>query len=184
MVVILLAIAEMLSMQVGLNLGFNAVSILLMASGIGLGIEYLVHVMYIFTLVPGNTREEKVIQTATEIGSPILFSCFSSVFGLSILLFVNFPMVKYYFGIMWIGIVLIAAFHGLLFLPVVLVILPITPDSNTTDVILGQQLTTEQDDILDDTSTLGLGVSLEENDLPNDNSSGLGVSLEENETVQ
>jgi len=124
--ILLIAVIEMVALQVLLNLGFNVVSILLMASGTGLGIEYIVHVMR--TFVQNNrdnqTLEDQVIITLQTIGGPVLLSALSSFVGLSVLLFINNPLVRSYFATMWITLVAISAFHGLLVLPLVLASIP------------------------------------------------------------
>jgi len=98
----------------------NAVSVVNLITAIGLSVEFNVHIMLRYTRSKG-TREERAKTALAEMGSSVIVGITITKFlGVMVLAFAPSPIFRLYYFRMYLAIILMGSFNGLVFLPVLL----------------------------------------------------------------
>ena len=98
----------------------NAVSVVNLITAVGLSVEFCAHIILKFTQVNG-TRLERAKAAVAQMGSSVLvgITC-TKLLGVIVLDFAPTPLFRMYYFRMYLSIVLLGSFHGLVFIPIVL----------------------------------------------------------------
>jgi len=98
----------------------NAVSVVNLITAVGLSVEFCAHIILKFTQVNG-TRLERAKAAVSQMGSSVLvgITC-TKLLGVIVLDFAPTPLFRMYYFRMYLSIVLLGSFHGLVFIPIVL----------------------------------------------------------------
>lgn len=86
----------------------------------GLGVEFTVHICSSFLYASGS-RQERAVTALNEMGSSVLMGITCTKFcGVFVLAFAPSHLFQLYYFRMYMSIILMGAWHGLAFLPVLL----------------------------------------------------------------
>lgn len=85
----------------------------------GLVVDYCVHIVHAYLEGEGHSRDEQIKTVMTEIGASILTGACSTLLGVLLLAFSSSKTFQTFF-VMFLGIILLGAGHGFIFIPVVL----------------------------------------------------------------
>ncbi|KAL4477676.1 hypothetical protein ABPG74_002826 [Tetrahymena malaccensis] len=120
----------------GFQIEINAVSVVNLITSVGLGVEFCVHLVISYMNTPGN-REQKVVNAVKQMGSNILVGIASTKFiGVIVLGFASSEMFRIYYFRMYMAIIFLGVFQGLMFLPSVLYYIgPVTKGRTTESFI-------------------------------------------------
>lgn len=89
-------------------------------TAIGLSVEFCVHIILFFLKACG-TREEKVRSSLNTVGGSVITGIvFTKFLGVIVLAFASSTLFRLYYFRMYMLIVFLGFFHGMMFLPVVL----------------------------------------------------------------
>jgi Niemann-Pick C1 protein len=98
----------------------NAVFVVNLVTSLGFGVEFCNHIGMNFMRQIG-TKEERAKKALTEMGSSVLVGIASTKFiGVIVLAFAPSTIFKLYYFRMYLFIILLGLFNGLMFLPLVL----------------------------------------------------------------
>eukprot|EP00816_Leptocylindrus_hargravesii_P001741 CAMPEP_0196806760 /NCGR_PEP_ID=MMETSP1362-20130617/6674_1 /TAXON_ID=163516 /ORGANISM="Leptocylindrus danicus, Strain CCMP1856" /LENGTH=915 /DNA_ID=CAMNT_0042180381 /DNA_START=5 /DNA_END=2752 /DNA_ORIENTATION=+ len=110
---------ELLGMIPAAGLAIDPLTFLALTMAIGLVVDYCVHIVHAYLEGEGHTRDEQIKTVMTEIGASILTGAFSTLLGVLLLAFSSSKTFQTFF-VMFLGIILLGAGHGFIFIPVVL----------------------------------------------------------------
>lgn len=98
----------------------NGVSVVNLITAVGLSVEFSVHIMLKFAGTKGSRLERAKI-AVSEMGSSVLVGITTTKFlGVSVLAFAPSPIFTLYYFRMYMAIIVLGSFHGLVILPLVL----------------------------------------------------------------
>ncbi|CAK5091598.1 unnamed protein product [Meloidogyne enterolobii] len=103
-------------------LGVSMISIIM---SIGFAVDLSAHIVYAFVSAQGKESKERVICALGHIGWPIFQGAASTITGISVLYTVDAYIILTFFKTIWLTMVL-GMVHGLIFIPVLLSILPMS----------------------------------------------------------
>lgn len=104
----------------GYPIEMNAVFVVNLVTSLGFGVEFCNHIGMNFMRQTG-TKEERAKKALTEMGSSVLVGIASTKFiGVIVLAFAPSTIFKLYYFRMYLFIILLGLFNGLMFLPIVL----------------------------------------------------------------
>jgi Niemann-Pick C1 protein len=107
----------------------NAVFVVNLVTSLGFGVEFCNHIGMNFMRQTGS-KEERARKALTEMGSSVLVGIASTKFiGVIVLAFAPSTIFKLYYFRMYLFIILLGLFNGLMFLPLVLRWLGPEPDA-------------------------------------------------------
>ena len=104
----------------GLTIEFNAVLVVNLIIAIGFSVEFCIHLIVKFRKAKGNKRAR--IKTAlNEIGSLVFQGIFlTKLIGLSVLVFSPIPLFRLYYFRVYITMIILCGFYGLVVTPIIL----------------------------------------------------------------
>lgn len=112
----------------GFIIEINAISVVNIITCVGLAVEFTAHIAIAFLKEPGN-RDRKLMQSLKETGSSVFIGIGLTKFvGVIVLAFAKSTLFRLYYFRMYLGIVLMGIFHGLILLPSLLYWM--TPDNS------------------------------------------------------
>ena len=113
------------------NISLNALSLVNLIISVGIGVEFCAHVIRAYMLpsqdyqavpmVKGSDRERRVWAAMDSVGSSVFSGItMCKLIGVTVLAFTRSKIFEVYYFRMWLSLVIVAAVHGLIFLPILL----------------------------------------------------------------
>ncbi|XP_077994624.1 patched domain-containing protein 3-like [Glandiceps talaboti] len=113
------------------NVRLDSISMINIIICIGFSVDFSAHITYAFVIAPHESRDKRAIEALHLLGWPILQGALSTILGVAALATSDSYVFRTFFKTMFL-VILIGAFHGLLFLPVFLTLIgPCKPTRKT-----------------------------------------------------
>jgi len=124
--VIILIIASIIGQLFGalglLGIKLSAVPAVILILSVGIGVEFTIHIMMSFVGSIGD-RQKRTTLAIEHMFAPVVHGAISTFLGVLMLAFSEFDFVVRYFFLVLAALIVFGLFNGLIFLPVLLVIL-------------------------------------------------------------
>lgn len=104
------------------NVVLDSISMITLIISLGFSVDYSAHVCYAYTSAPHENRRQRSIYALSTLGAPTLQGALSTILAVLVLAFSNSYIFLTFVKSM-VLVILIGAIHGLLFLPVFLMLL-------------------------------------------------------------
>ncbi|AJV92974.1 Ncr1p [Saccharomyces cerevisiae YJM1419] len=122
--VVTMIIVDIGALMALLGISLNAVSLVNLIICVGLGVEFCVHIVRSFTVVPSETKKDansRVLYSLNTIGESVIKGITLTKFiGVCVLAFAQSKIFDVFYFRMWFTLIIVAALHALLFLPALL----------------------------------------------------------------
>ncbi|CAM9379122.1 unnamed protein product [Choristocarpus tenellus] len=111
------------------DLDINSITGIELIMAVGLVVDYMVHVLHFFLHQnPGMSKHERITVALGEIGPSVLLGATTTFVGIIPMAFASNVIFRVFFR-MFLCIITFGVYHGLVFIPVAISILPISPKS-------------------------------------------------------
>ena len=110
------------------SIPLDTISMVTLVISLGFSVDYSAHISYAYTVAPYQARRKRSIHALYSLGAPTLQGVISSILPILIFSTSNSHIFRTFFQTMLL-VILIGAAHGLIFLPVFLMLL--VPNSNS-----------------------------------------------------
>jgi len=104
-----------------LGIKLSAVPAVILILAVGLGVEFTIHILMSFVGSLGD-RNRRTLLALEHMFAPVVHGAFSTFLGVLMLAFSQFDFIVRYFFLVLLALILLGLFNGLVFLPVLLVI--------------------------------------------------------------
>jgi len=104
---------------IGVNL--SAVPAVITILAVGISLEVTLHIIYGFVTAIGN-KNRRIMVSLKHMFEPVFHGAISTFLGIIMLAFSHFDFVVRYFFMVFTGLIVLTLFNGLIFLPVLLVL--------------------------------------------------------------
>merc|ERR1719510_2647095 len=104
-----------------LDINLSAVPVVVTVFAVGLGVEFSLYVIIGFVTSIGN-KNRRIMLSLQHMFAPVVHSAVSTFLGIIALAFSHFDFVVKYFFLVFTGLIVLGIFNGLIFLPVLLVL--------------------------------------------------------------
>ena len=114
----------------GFEIEMNGILVVNLVTSLGFGVEFCNHIAMNFMKQTG-TRDDRAKKALGEMGSSVLVGItFTKFIGVIVLAFASSTLFKLYYFRMYLVIIILGAFNGLMVMPVMLSIIGPAPDVN------------------------------------------------------
>jgi len=114
----------------GFEIEMNGILVVNLVTSLGFGVEFCNHIAMNFMKQTG-TRDDRAKKALGEMGSSVLVGItFTKFIGVIVLAFASSTLFKLYYFRMYLFIIILGAFNGLMVMPVMLSIIGPAPDVN------------------------------------------------------